>query len=488
MAAITIGGVVIGLSIASVAGVLFPPLGRWSTHTQNRIVPNEVPDIQILSQMASRRLLDNADYYLLAKKLGYTEALALKMKENNRQRLGAFDYMQAFFRGILDQRELQNYLTDNAIEPNEQNIIKKLAEYFPNVSDLVQFAVREVYSSDIVSKFGQMQDLPDKFLSEAKKAGLPEEQAKNYWAAHWRLPSIQQGFEMFHRQVIDNDTLNMLLKALDVMPYWRDQLTQISYNPLTRVDVRRMYGLGVLDTNDVKKSYLDIGYSPENAQKMTEFTVKYENDEMNGLTRATLISSYKDGIITREQLKTYLKGLRYVDDVIEFWLEQADYEKAMEDIKIYVKDLTEQYQMGAIDIADMRIFLQQQDLPSKYIDEVLKKTILAKAPKLKIPPVETLIGWLKANIIEETYFVIQMRLLGYRDRDIQYYLEEVSLEVDTTQKKFLGVERYFKWLVTGIMDETSFRNTLREMGYEDEEITQLIEEARTIINEDQFAD
>ncbi|MBA7557821.1 hypothetical protein ES705_50595 [subsurface metagenome] len=37
---------------------------------------------------------------------------------------------------------------------------------------------------------------------------------------------------MLHRDIVDQDTLKMLLKSLDIMPYWRDRLIQLSYNPL----------------------------------------------------------------------------------------------------------------------------------------------------------------------------------------------------------------------------------------------------------------
>ncbi|GAH93918.1 unnamed protein product, partial [marine sediment metagenome] len=44
---------------------------------------------------------------------------------------------------------------------------------------------------------------------------------------HWSLPSPSQGFEMLHRGVIDEAELNMLLRALDIMPFWREKLTKV---------------------------------------------------------------------------------------------------------------------------------------------------------------------------------------------------------------------------------------------------------------------
>ncbi|GAH21078.1 unnamed protein product, partial [marine sediment metagenome] len=95
--------------------------------------------------------------------------------------------------------------------------------------------------------------------------------------------------------------LSRLLKSLDIMPFWRDKLTEISYNPLTRVDVRRMYKLGVLDESEVKKSYLNIGYNENDAEKMTAFTKKYEGDTEKELTKSAIDKAFKNDIIFRRQ-------------------------------------------------------------------------------------------------------------------------------------------------------------------------------------------
>jgi len=136
-------------------------------------------------------------------------------------------------------------------------------------------AVREAFTPEIAARFGQYQDLPPDFVEWVGKKGLSKEWAERYWAAHWSLPSPQQGFEMLHRGVINEGDLNMLMRALDIMPFWRDKLIQIAYRPLTRVDVRRMFALGVLDVSGVRKAYTDLGYNDYNADLMTDFTIKY---------------------------------------------------------------------------------------------------------------------------------------------------------------------------------------------------------------------
>ncbi|MBA7524148.1 hypothetical protein ES705_16285 [subsurface metagenome] len=161
------------------------------------------------------------------------------------------------------------------IHPNYNSLYKELAYVIPPVADIITMAVREAFTPDIARRFGQYQDLPSEYVEAVQKKGLSKEWAERYWAAHWSLPSPQQGFEMLHRGVIGIDDLNMLMRALDIMPFWRDKLTQIAYKPLSRVDVRRMYALGVLDVSGVRKAYTDLGYNDYNADLMTQFTIKY---------------------------------------------------------------------------------------------------------------------------------------------------------------------------------------------------------------------
>ncbi len=170
---------------------------------------------------------------------------------------------------------LSDELRKIGVHQNYHGLYKELAYQIPPVADIITMAVREAFTPAIAARFGQYEDLPTEFVEWVGKKGLSKEWAERYWAAHWSLPSPQQGFEMLHRGVIGEADLNMLMRALDIMPFWRDKLIQIAYRPLTRVDVRRMYALGVIDVSGVMKAYTDLGYNKYNADLMTKFTVKY---------------------------------------------------------------------------------------------------------------------------------------------------------------------------------------------------------------------
>jgi hypothetical protein len=167
-------------------------------------------------------------------------------------------------------------------------------------------AVREAFTPAIAARFGQYEDLPPDFVEWVGKKGLSKEWASRYWAAHWSLPSPQQGFEMLHRGVIGIDDVNMLMRALDIMPFWRDKLIQIAYRPLSRVDVRRMFALGVLNVSGVRRAYTDIGYNDYNADLMTQFTIKYTEGIKERAEAATIkaearVEEAKEKAIQKEE-------------------------------------------------------------------------------------------------------------------------------------------------------------------------------------------
>lgn len=459
------------------------PAGRMAEYAQNRLDPNQIPDIFTLIDMYSKNIISEDDYFDNAQRLGFQKFWAHELIATSKQLLTAGDYLHSWRRGIIDENTLDLKLQNLKIYEHDREILKSVSMFFPTPADLVQFAVREVYTPDIVEKFGQKEDLPEKFLEEASKVGMSREQATNYWAAHWELPSVLQGFEMLHRRVINQGELNQLLRAKDVMPFWRDKLTQISYNPLTRVDVRRMYSVGVLDREGVYNSYLDIGYNTKNAELMTEFTIRYENDAMQGLTRATVVSAYKDAIISRDELKTYLEGFGYTNEVVDFWLENADYERTLEEVKLYKDDLINLYKKGAISIDDIRHFLLSEDLPATYIDRVISEAITLKADRTKVPSKDDLANWIAKGYIEENYYVEKMRLLGYTDPDIQIYLTVLSEGKDTSARKFLTLDIYLRWFASGIMKKEQLINTLQGMKMSDEDINNIIGEMEATLNE-----
>lgn len=471
------GGVQASAGLMGLLLGIYPPLLEEYQQFAFSKMPNKQPDLGSAVEMRYRKEIGESAYKTIFKKTGIKAEYADNIYAMSKQLLSVGEYLSLWRREEITESELTEFLEKLRFSAEGIELAKKVSWYFPSPSDLVQFAVREVYSPDVVSKFGQMEDIPAKFITEAKKAGLPEEQANNFWAAHWALPGANQGFEMFHRNIIKEEDLKMLLKSLDIMPFWRDNLIQLSYSPLTRVDVRRMHAMGILDDEGTEQAYKDRGYSPENAKNMLDFTKSYNAESTTGLTRASMIKAYKHKLVERSEVIEVFEQFGYSPDTIEFWLDLADLEQELQEIADHEADLIRQYRKGAITIPKLRQELDDQDVPAEHVEQVIQTEEQDVSEKVKLPTKADLTDWLELQIIDETIYSDSMTALGYRSEDIQFYLAEIDLEGDTSVRKFLGIKTYSRWLKGAIMTEQQFRDTAGLMRIDTEDIERLVMEA-----------
>lgn len=475
MAAIGTVSAVLGLVSQSLS--MYKPAERAVTYKGNRSKPNNLPDVPTIVTLYMRKKLTHVQFFDQMRAYGYNDSTALQIYNATIRYLDITDYIVLYRRQEINHSELIRAAERVGFDLEELDLLMTATEFFPTPGDMIRFAVREVYTPNIVRQYGMMDDIPIKFLQEAGKVGMLEEQARNYWASHWELPSIQMGYAMMHRSIIDNNDLHTLLKALDVMPYWRDKLIKLSYNPLTRVDVGRMYGLDVLNYEQVIEAYQHIGYSPTNAKRMADFTVKYENNEMDGLTRANIIKSYKNGLISQETLLQYLQMLRYSPAVVDFWYNFAVYEKTVTDIKDRKEELKTAFLDGILTLQDVTDKLIEEGANSEYLNTVLTDFKRAVLSKQKLPSLETLIRWVTVEVIDEYMFSSYMRRLGYTDDVIMLYLVE-ALDIEKpVQRKFLKESQYIGWYQTGIINRIQLEETLIAMRFSRDDITIMMTKA-----------
>jgi len=269
--------------------------------------------------------------------------------------------------------QLNQRLQKIGVHPDYTDIYKELAYQIPPVADIITMAVREAFTPEIAARFGQYEDLPPDYIEWAQKKGLTKEWAERYWAAHWSLPSPQQGFEMLHRGVIGEADLQLLLRASDVMPFWRDKLIQIAYRPLTRVDVRRMFKLGVIDVSGVRKAYRDLGYNEHNADLMTKFTEEYVKGVPKKLSITDIITSYKKHLIEADTLRSLLAQAGIESEDIDPIIRTAEQRREWSDREDNIATVEYLYKQGKYNAQQTASALSNLRLSGAYIQNLIQQ-------------------------------------------------------------------------------------------------------------------
>jgi DNA-binding Lrp family transcriptional regulator len=305
-------------------------------------------------------------------------------------------------------------------------LLEKDFLFYPAPVDFIRFAVRETFKPDVVKEYGYDNDFPSAMIPYAKKAGMSEEWLRHYWRAHWEIPSPRQGYEMLHRGVIDQASLEGLLKIGDYAPGWIQPLIDISYNPITRVDLRRLYADGVIDETRVYSGYLELGYSAENAGLITAWVVKSTQVEDRELTKAEVLKSFRIDETSKEQAIKFLGLIGYSAEDAAFVISFEEHRMYEEDRKEEIETVIAELIAGKHTVDEVKTRLGNMDVSIKQSNSLIQKAERIIRKRFTLPSKDDCIRWLEANIIDEGVFTSKMVALHYLDEDIKRFVEEVK--------------------------------------------------------------
>ena len=371
-----------------------------------------------------------------------------------------------------DPAKYGKYLEDlqyGGFDDERIEALKFVTQLIPGVQDLIRMSVREAFSPEIAEKFGQYQDPPTAVYPWAEKLGLSQEWVDRYWAAHWELPSSLNGFELLHRGIITEDELKLLLRALDVMPFWRDKLIKLSWNIPTRVDVRRFWDLRTIDEARLREVYTGMGYHAQDLEDYVLWTKIY-------VEFPDLLARFKNGWISLEQVRSRLLELGMKPDAAEELLQtkvqaegaarsNAERDLTLTDIYKGVKmeRVTRAEAVGLImDLGyseDEAGFKLDVNVPTDETTSAVEQRQLAKADVL---------SGLKAGIITREGARQMLLQLRYAAVDVEFLLKLYDAQIKPpTEVKLLEASKadIVLGVKKGLITQSEGHAMLLDIGY-----------------------
>lgn len=331
--------------------------------------------------------------------------------------------MILWLRGVLDDGKMFMRMREIGYTDTRTKEIMKSWSIIPGPSDLFHLVAREAFEPDAIELMGLGDEFPEEQTPWLEKQGISKYWAEKYWCAHWDQPSIQQGFEMLHRNVIKLPELNMLFKTVEIPPYWRDKLIKIAYMPYTRVDVRRMHKVGVLNDEQLLRSYMDLGYDVKHATEMSNFTKIYNMGAEKNLSKSEILKGFKEGILSLDETKTNLTNLGYSSDEADYYISYEEYKESKSIQEEKIKIIAAQYKKNIIDDFEARKRLDFLDLPSKETNLLLDRWKVNKVSNTKLPTKEDLGKFVMGGIITPEIYYEEMQKIGYPEKYITWYIQ-----------------------------------------------------------------
>jgi len=421
-AAAIFGSLIMALIVAA-AMASFGAISQRITHFANRVMrPARLPVADAIRGFWQAGLPWSLVQEHMADQ-GWSDGIIEKLPDILKPLLPEGMILQLMLREKISDARTTGELGKRGYDTEEIAWLKELAHLIPTVADLVRMAVREAWSPEAIREFKLHDEFPSEFATWLERQGMSREWAMNYWAAHWELPGVMQIYEMLHRRVITDAQFDLLLKMHDVVPTMRPWLKAISYAPYTRVDIRRMYQAGVLDQEQVYWSYRDIGYNHERATNLTKFTVLDARQAEKDLTKADILWGFREGVFTEAEAIGHIQGLGYSREEARFYIVREKHVLREEEINETIDLAKLRYMNGIIDEQSAIARLAALNLSARRITRTMNRWEIERLKKIVRPSVETLAKLYVARIIKKERFEEELKLHGFSDVYIRWYVE-----------------------------------------------------------------
>ena len=326
-------------------------------------------------------------------------------------------------REVIDDKTFDMLLSEHGLSKRDIDYLKGIMYDYPSPTDFIRFAVRDVFVEDKEVKEALEAEFPEAIVPYAQKAGMNRDVLMWYWKAHWELPSPTQVYEMLHRlnpDVLairgeaykemgldleklktDLKTVEFYLKQADYDLRWRQRLIAISYHPLTRVDLRRIYQLGLINDDELIARLMEIGYTKADALKLLEFYKSLKVEKEKDLTMSQILKLFRIGEITEEECKSMLMSLGYDEAEAEFLIAIEKHKMEEDEIEDLIDVYVNQFVEGEIDEKTLTQKLDELGLRASRREKIIQRAVRKRERRIRMPSKEDIIKWYNAGLITE---------------------------------------------------------------------------------------
>jgi len=205
-------------------------------------------------------------------------------------------------------------LRDQGWSDDRMEALKFFTLFMPSAQDLVNWQAKEVFEPAMIAKYGLDDEFGELDLTLFEKIGVTREQALNFWRAHWEHPEFRTIVEMLRRTDFTEEDMREWFRLVEIPPYWRQKLIDISYEVPTRVDVRRFWDMRTIDEARLREIYAWQGYHGKDLDDYVLWTKVY-------VAFPDLIARWKNGWITLDEVRAELTGYGMPADRLEELIE-----------------------------------------------------------------------------------------------------------------------------------------------------------------------
>lgn len=413
----------------------------------NRMLQMSLMPLDVLAYLRSRGMITEEQYKDLMKSWGYSEVYAEGIYEALRNRPTISELIRGIFYrhatpdNINDVWEsIKIYLRDYGISENYANVIVDSYRFLPSLSDVLQWMAKEAFEDDIARELGLDEEFPELFAKYAAKLGVPPEDARRYWRAHWSTIGFSQMAEAFHRYRAEgyvkgrhdaverewNKNWDIFFRQVEIPRFYREMLKKITYNVITRVDARRMYEMGFLTKEELTAIYIALGYTKKDAERMADWVAwevqRYEEEDLRGLSKSTVENLYKYGLINDKEYLSLMKKIGYGEETAEYSLDLLKSKIFLENFEKRVDTIKKKYLNNVITDDEARAQLRRLGVDAEWADNIIETWEAERIDRFKKLSKEDVRNAIRYKVLTLQEGYEKLQEIGYNKNDAKILL------------------------------------------------------------------
>ncbi len=477
----------------------FPEERAWHTRLAKRLA-----DPNVLIDLCRRGEISEDELLVGLKQHGFDKPTLDKISTLWRRFVEPFDLRELYWRGMTDKKGYADGLMRHGYNLGDAEELVRLAEVFPTVTDVVRFAVREVYTPEIAEKFGQYEDFPELAVPDANRIGLSKKEFMKYWASHWVLPSFMQGADLFHRGELERDDLIKLARALDIMPFWQGKMIKLTYRLIPRRTLPQLVKYADVSEAEMTLRFGKLGFNMEDAALLSKISVARAFEQEKTLTKAELRDGFVAGWITQHELRTELDRLGYSKTAINYHVQKAQQRKRDEELKereelideaaklarqLTKAELLKGYREGIIDVKTARHSLLKMGYSETSADFFIQYEDLRRDRETQEAKAAQHKRLFDTRLVSDSETLAALTRFGYTVPEVERLLK--SWTVERNSDELLAANRTHKnsratlerWVKMGLIDVDEWTQGMALLKYTDRQIDLHLQEIATELME-----
>lgn len=412
---------------------------------------------------------------------GYGDDATIDWFRDAPKPLSVPDMMNMYFRGYMTQE--QCYDNIKAVQTRGGT---GTASYFlsqrpmPGPSDLVRFAVREVWDNATVARWGYDQEFPAEFQVYMERQGMgwgdhpadwpfPAQAGikwpQAYWRAHWQPFPVHVAHVAYHmlrperiaryQQIVPDitpftyDDLRTALKVADYPPGVRQWLAATSFTPMRLSQVRQAYENQIANRAEAVELMRDRGLVPADAEAViaTWDHQAWLKDRRTGFEMADkakrenlkhILTAFDTGLVDRARARTLLEEQFVPPEVVDMVLNNVIAKNQWKRFGLYLKKVKEGYMEGTYSSVQVRQYLDLLGVVPNRAAGYLQDWDLERTVSHKAASTAMILKYVREGLLSPTDGKVRLVNLGWINVDASLAIASAQAALARTQSRVLA--------------------------------------------------